>query len=356
MDTPTGDIECNHDFIERYKELLTAEGLICREYDSSRGIHLAADWKTSEGDPDVVFVVHSDTVWPKGECERRPPCIKEGVLYGPGTLDMRAGLTLVVAFFRFLNSLEKQDGLGRFRVFVSADEEDGSITAKPFLKKEVPSSAVALVLEPPVSGGGLKVRRKGVGIYKINLKGKASHAGINPEEGASAVDAMVEMVHEVHRLRNPERGVTINVGSVHAGTASNVIADRAEFTIDLRFRETEDGEKADTFIREIEFKDQRIQMELEGGIVFPPMIPQSGMESMIQKVQKIGSELGFQLEASESGGGSDGCFLSSYGVRTLDGLGVEGEGAHSLTEHVDLTKLVPRCCLLTQVALMLPKN
>lgn len=352
LDCPTGDVELNARFLEVYRGLLEGEGLVVREIPGPAGKHLVADTPGGDGEPRVVLVTHSDTVWPRGECARRPPRIESGRLYGPGSLDMRAGLVLAVAVARFLREARPADAARvALRIFVSADEENGSLTAREPLAREVPDDALALVLEPPAPGGALKLRRKGVGIYRLRLTGKAAHAGIAPEDGVSAVDGLVEVIEELHRLRDSDRGITLNVGTIRGGTASNVIAQEAELSLDLRFRDPEDGQRVDEAIRRVRPADSRIRLELEGGIVFPPLVLTPGTGPIVERVQELGEELGLALPEGESGGGSDGCLLSERGVRTLDGLGVEGEGAHALHEHVELAYLAPRAALLARIVL-----
>jgi glutamate carboxypeptidase len=352
LDVPTGDRQANRAFVDHYRRLLEECGVTCREHASPAGVHLVGDWPgPSCGEPPhVVFVVHSDTVWPSGESARRPPQERSGRLYGPGAVDMRGSLAFVVWFFRFLAEQRLRSGR-RIRVFVSADEERGSLEARRFLLAEAPAAGTCLVLEPPQPGGALKVRRKGVGIYSLTFAGRAAHAGTHPEDGASAIDEMVRQIGFLHSLRDPAHGVTINIGQVEGGTASNVVASRARCSVDLRFTRPADGERVDGLIRSLMLEDPHVTLEVGGGIHFPPMAPDAHTEALIERAVAIARRVGLALRTDSSGGGSDGSLLSAHGVPTLDGLGLEGGGAHALDENIVVGKIPQRAAFLTHLAL-----
>ncbi len=354
IDTPSGDHEASAAFAKAYRELLEARGVSCREYDSPIGVHLAGDWPAGGKNayPDVAVVVHSDTVWPRGEVRRRPPEVREGRFYGPGVFDMRAGLTLALALFEFLETVRPATER-RFRIFLSADEERGSVEARKFLFDEVPPPVIALVPEPPRPDGGLKTRRKGVGIYTVTLTGRAAHAGIDPERGASAVDETAREILELHELRDEARGVLINVGEVSGGSSSNVIAEHATFSIDSRFVHAADGVRVDREIFSRKPADRRVRREVSGGILFPPLEPNERSEALVRRAVEIAGTIGMDLGSGDSGGGSDGSLLADRGNPVLDGLGVDGDGAHSTDEYIIMDRLAVRAALLTLLALEL---
>ncbi len=355
-DTPTGDVDASRAFVSHYRALLERLGLSCREYESEIGVHLAADRYPEGGHradasaPDVALVLHSDTVWPMGETSRRPPVLRDGLLFGPGVCDMKASLAQAIFVLRFL----EETGRGRdlhVRVFVSADEEHGSVVARRFLEREVPSETTAFVLEPPLPDGALKTARKGVGIYSIEIRGRASHAGTDPHGGISAIDEFTAQAQVLQRLRDPSRGITVNIGTVAGGTASNVIPERVLAAIDVRFGDPADGERIDGILRALERHDPRTEITVGGGIVFPPMEPTGASLDEARRYVDVAREFGVDVGTGKSGGGSDGSFLASRGVVTLDGLGIDGGGAHALDEHIVVDRLPLRTALLAELLL-----
>ncbi|MBI4606388.1 MAG: M20/M25/M40 family metallo-hydrolase, partial [Planctomycetes bacterium] len=238
-------------------------------------------------------------------------------------------------------------------VFVSADEEVGSPTAHPPMERLVPRGATALVLEPPLEDGSLKVRRKGVGMYRLEVEGAEAHAGLDPERGASAVAEVARRVLEVLSWADPARGITVNIGRIEGGIATNVVAGRAAAGIDMRFDELPAGEEIHRRLLELRPQDLRTRIAVTGGIIFPPLVPDAATERLAAIAQRVGRELGLELGLGKSGGGSDGCHLASRGVQVLDGLGVEGGGAHSPGEHVLIERLPVRAALLASLVLAL---
>ena len=352
-EVPSGDKESSRAFAAFYRQLLEERGARCREHITPMGVHLVADWPGEENNtPDVVLVAHSDTVWPAGEASRRPPTITDGKLYGPGAYDMRAGLLLALAVLECLQDLSIETSRS-IRVFVSADEESGSLEAREFLEKEVPRDATCLVLEPPGPDGALKIERKGVGIYALGTHGRAGHAGVNPEDAVSAIDELVEQIVAIRTLRDAERKVTINIGEIEGGVASNVIADHARASIDVRFVQPEDGDAVDRALRTLQPQLEGTRLELTGGIVFPPMVAGPETLNLASRAIEIAGRLDFALTTSSSGGGSDGSYLASLGCRVLDGLGIDGDGAHALDEHIVVERLPLRAALLTHLMLEL---
>jgi glutamate carboxypeptidase len=354
-EVPNGDASASREFATHYRGLLEACGASCRQYVTTTGVHLVADWP-GDGDstttPDIVLVTHSDTVWPEGEVTRRPPSIKDGRLSGPGAYDMRAGLMLAVAVISYLDHASVNTSRA-IRVFVSADEESGSLEAKEFLTREVPLESICLVLEPPGEGGALKIERKGVGIYQLAVEGRAGHAGINPDDASSAIDELVEQIVAIRTLRDTERGVSINIGEIEGGIASNVIADHARASVDVRFIQPEDGDAVDRALRTLQPQLEGTRLELTGGIAFPPMIPRPETLDLANKAIERAGKLGVTFTTSASGGGSDGSYLSAIGCRVLDGLGIDGDGAHALDEHIIVDRFPFRAALVTHLALEL---
>jgi glutamate carboxypeptidase len=360
MDTPTGNPEAIARFVERYAALLEDAGARARIIPSDAGPHLHAEVSPA-GRNDlrpVLIVGHCDTVWGVGEAARRPPRVEGGRLHGPGVLDMKAGLGILVFVLRRLRRAAPRP----IRIFISSDEEAGSVSARPHLHAVAapavgsasPGRPAALVLEPPLEDGGLKLERKGVGMYRLAAAGRAAHAGIEPERGASAIESLARAIAEIASWRDPARGIGINIGRVEGGIASNVVPDRAWAEIDVRFRRPPEGEEIDRRLRALRPAVAGTSFSIEGGIVFPPMVPGPESLALADAAKKLGRRVGLSLTSGASGGGSDGSYLASIGIPALDGIGADGAGAHTPGEHVIVDRLAPRAALLSLLIEELP--
>jgi glutamate carboxypeptidase len=362
IDSPSDDPGAIARFVGAYRTLLEGAGVRCREIPGPRGPHLLGELGAGagagpgpvgeEGDegeaPPVVLVGHSDTVWPLGEAARRPPELREGRLYGPGVYDMRAGLCLIVFALRYLT--ESAPELSRpVRVFLAADEELGSGSAHEPMARLFPAEAVALVLEPPLADGSLKAERSGVGLYRLEATGREAHAGIEPERGVNAIIELAARLLEIASWAEPRLGLRVNVGKVEGGTATNVVPGRAAAGLDVRFRTLEDGEAFDRRLRALRPSAPGAALSLSGGIIFPPLVPDARARALHRLAIDTALGVGLTIGAGSSGGGSDGAFLASRGLAVLDGLGVEGGGAHSREEHIVVERLAPRAALLARL-------
>ena len=346
-ETPTCDVERVAAFVAHYRSLLEGVGVECDEVPGPRGPQLVGE--LLGGDPPIVLVGHSDTVWPVGQIDRRPPEIREGRLYGPGVYDMKGGLGLILWSLRYL----AESGFSRRRrilVFISADEEMGSETARPVMVDRLPVPATALVPEPPCPDGSIKIERKGAGIFSLEIFGHEVHAGVEPENGASAVSEAAWMITEIESWTNHERGVSLNIGTVDGGTATNVVPGRARLGIDLRFVRPEDGEEIESRIRALVPKNSRVRLEVGGGLVFPPLRPTPTSLELATRAADIAQrELGISVGAGRTGGGSDGSHLAARGMDVIDGLGIDGAGAHAQHEHVLVDRIPVRAALFTRL-------
>jgi glutamate carboxypeptidase len=299
---------------------------------------LQADMGPSGPSP-LLVAGHGDTVHPHGTLAGPLPyaIVGEGPearIQGPGVYDMKGGLALMWGAVHALHfagaSLPRP-----VRFLVTPDEEVGSNLSRAFLEAQAPMARAALIPEPSLPNGHAKLRRKGVGEYRLRLEGIPAHAGIEPEKGASAIHAMAEVILKVVGLADPGRGTTLNVGRVHGGTANNVVAAEAELTIDLRMREAAEAERVDAEIRRLAVSDPRIRLRIDGGINRLPM--EAGPESLrlLAAASAEAAALGVpDFGGGETGGASDGNLLSAAGCPVLDGLGPVGAGAHTLTEHI----------------------
>jgi glutamate carboxypeptidase len=234
-------------------------------------------------------------------------------------------------------------------LLLTCDEEIGSRASRALVEQEAARSAAALVLEPPIPGGIVKTARKGVGGFTVRAIGRAAHAGLDPAKG---VNAILELAHQTLRLQNlndPGRGTTVTVGVVNGGTTSNVVPAEAVAKVDMRFWTLEDGERIDATVKEFKPVLEGAQLEITGGINRPPMIRSAGNAALFAQARTLATELGFELQEGSVGGGSDGNFTAAMGVATLDGLGVDGAGAHAEHEHIILSDIPRRAALLTRL-------
>jgi len=299
--------------------------------------------------PRLLIIGHLDTVWPIGTLARLPFRITpDGKAHGPGIFDMKSGVAMVVEALRAFSEL----GLKTSRpvtLLLTCDEEIGSRSSRSLIEEEASGSAAALVLEPPIPGGVVKTARKGIGVFSVRAIGRAAHAGLDPARG---VNAIVELAHQTLRLtglNDLDRGTTVSVGVVSGGTASNVVPAEAIARVDVRFWESAEGERIDAAIRALTPVLPEARLEIGGGINRPPMPRSARNVALYEHARGLAAELGFELKDGSVGGGSDGNFTSALGVPTLDGLGVDGAGAHAEHEHIIVADLPRRAALLTRL-------
>jgi glutamate carboxypeptidase len=264
--------------------------------------------------------------------------------------DMKAGIALALLAVRAVRQLGLRPR-HRVAMLLTSDEEVGSTTSRAVIEAEADRSAAVLVLEPALPGGGLKTSRKGVGEYRIEARGVAAHAGIEPERGASAI---VELAHQVLRLAELQdlaRGVTVTVGRLRGGTRSNVVPALATAEVDVRVPTLEDAARLQQSIVGLQPVVPGVSLTVTGGMNRPPMERSPGVLRLFALARTIASELGRELHEGGTGGGSDGNFTAARGVPTLDGLGPVGDGAHAAGEHVLVEALAWRAALVAGLLL-----
>ncbi|HKX30231.1 MAG TPA: M20 family metallopeptidase [Blastocatellia bacterium] len=315
------------------------------------GTHLRARFNLGH-DPTatpLLVIGHLDTVWPVGTLARLPFRVTdEGRAHGPGIFDMKSGIAIAIESLRAIKSLNLTT-LRPIHLLLTCDEEIGSQTSRPLVEEEARNAAAALVLEPPITGGIVKTGRKGIGGFTVRAIGRAAHAGLDPEQG---VNAIVELAHQTLRLNalnDYQQGVTVSVGLARGGTASNVIPAEATAQVDLRFWRPEDGARIVAAIRQLSPVLPGSQLEITGGINRPPMERSERNLALFEHARGLAAELGFELREQAVGGGSDGNFTAALGVPTLDGLGVDGAGAHAEHEQILIADLPLRAALLTRL-------
>lgn len=315
------------------------------------GTHLRArfDFGHDAGEPGVLVIGHLDTVWPIGTLERIPfRMTPEGTAHGPGVFDMKSGVTIAIEALRAIKLLQLETRR-RVTLLLTCDEEIGSRTSRPLIEEEAKQAAVALVLEPPVTGGIVKTGRKGIGDFTVRAIGRAAHAGLDPRQGVNAIVELAHQTLQLSGLNDFERGVTVSVGLFNGGTASNVIPAEARAKVDVRFWTMEDGAKVESAIRGLKPALDEAQLEITGGINRPPMERSEKNIALYERARDLAAELGFDLKDQTVGGGSDGNFTSALGVPTLDGLGVDGAGAHAEHEYIIVSDIPRRAALLTRL-------
>jgi len=315
------------------------------------GPHLRCEFDSpGKKKPGQVLVLgHSDTVYPLGTLASMPFRRAEGRLWGPGVLDMKAA----IAFFYFaMRSLRELDAPAARRVvfLLNSDEEVGSESSRPLIEKEAQASAAVLVLEPATGlSGKLKTARKGVGEYRVTVRGRAAHAGLDYEKGANAVVELARQIGRIAAFTNLEKGITVSPGIISGGTRTNVVPAEASVDVDARILRGRDAAALDRRFRGLRPVDKRCSIEVRGGISRPPMERSAGVVGLFRTAQGIARELGRELEESTSGGGSDGNFTAALGIPTLDGLGAVGEGAHSPQESILIDRIADRTALLARL-------
>ncbi len=303
--------------------------------------------------PLQLLLGHCDTVWPIGTIKDMPLTIENGIMHGPGVYDMKTGLTQMIFAIRALKELNLQP-LVTPVLFINSDEEIGSRESSSHIHRLARLMNRSMVLEPSLGPSGrLKTARKGVGRFTITAKGKAAHAGLNPEAGASAILELSHVIQKLFELNDPEKGITVNVGTIDGGLRANVIAPVSTATTDVRVLTHEDAKSVEKAIKNIQPITPGVTLEIEGRIGRPPLEKTKANRAFWSIATKLAKELDFELEEGTAGGGSDGNTTSLYNA-TLDGLGAVGDGAHARHEHTDLTRLPERSALLGLLLLTPP--
>ncbi|MDF2962436.1 MAG: carboxypeptidase [Paenibacillus sp.] len=303
------------------------------------------------GPKQILLVGHYDTVWPVGEAERRPFRIEDGIAYGPGVYDMKAGLLQAVFALKALQDTGRFPEGKRVVLLVNSDEEIGSPTSREFIETAAGQSAAALVLEPPMEpGGALKTARKGSGRYKLTVKGVSAHAGVNPEKGVSAIQEMACQILRLHELTDYKLGTTVNVGVVQGGIGSNVVPDHAEAEIDVRVATLEEAKRIEAELAALTPCLPGAELAITGGMMRPPMERTGAIASLYTLARGLAeADFAIALEETATGGVSDGNFTAAAGTPTLDGLGARGDYAHSPREQVRIAEIPLRTALLARL-------
>ncbi|MDH3428411.1 MAG: M20 family metallopeptidase [Gammaproteobacteria bacterium] len=335
-----------------FMSALSEVGYRVREIGSADGpLHVfARPERRDRGQDSQLIIGHYDTVWPVGTIGERPFTVDGNVIRGPGVFDMKGGLVQLVIALKALRELDLEPAMTPL-VFVNADEEIGSRTSTRFIRLLANHAKRAFVLEPALGEqGSLKTERKGLGRFTVTVYGKAAHAGLDPEAGASAILELSHVIQKLFAMNDADRGISINVGTVDGGIQPNVIAAHSTAVIDVRVPTIADGEEVERLIHGIEPEVPGVRLRIEGAIGRPSMEPTSRNQLLWMQAKNIGDELGLNLTRAKVGGGSDGNTTSQF-TATLDGLGPVGHGAHAKREFLYIDKTLERVALLTMLLL-----
>jgi len=309
------------------------------------GDNVQIDFPGRAGKP-VLLLGHFDTVYPLGTLASMPCRVHGDHLHGPGVLDMKSGVALMLFAIEGLQAWHGQ--LPRpVTVFLVSDEEVGSSSSRRITEGLARQSGAVLVLEPAAGvRGAVKTARKGVGDYTLTIKGVAAHAGLDPGKGHSAILELARQIAVVAKFNHLPSGVSVNPGVIRGGTRTNVVAAEAVVEIDVRIRSAKQAVGLDRKMRSLTPFDRHCQLAIEGGINRMPMERNPGVVALYKKAKALARQIQWRLEEAAVGGGSDGNFTAAIGIPTLDGMGAVGQGAHALHEHIVIAELPRRAMLL----------
>lgn len=313
------------------------------------GEHLIVRAFENTTEKPVLLLGHTDTVHPLGSFRQNPTRIEDGKFYGCGIFDMKANCVLMLEVLRAFATLGLRPPKP-VTILLSCDEEIGSQTGKEIVEREAEKSAFCLVCEPSANGR-VKTGRKGTGMFRLKAHGIPSHAGLEPEKGASAILEIARQIEKIHALNNAEIGTTANVCLVSGGTAANVIPEFAECSIDVRFTKMSEADRLENEIKNLKSFDERVRIEISGETNRPPMERNEKTIALYEKAKAIADEMNYEFGETQVGGASDGNFVAALDIPVLDGLGIVGDGAHTNYEHILVADIPRRAALIAKLLL-----
>lgn len=348
IESPSGDEEGSRAAIELLCEVAQTiptakriERIPCPGY----GEHLLIRFSDNTDQGATLLLGHTDTVYPRGTLHTQPIHREGARFYGPGIFDMKANCVLALEVVRAL-ALHDAAITHKVVLLLTCDEETGSHLSRELIEREAERAANVLVLEPSAPGGAVKTSRKGTGMWRLTAHGRAAHAGLNPEAGASAIREIARQTERLYELSDATCGTTINVGRIEGGTRSNVVAEEACVELDVRFSTMSEARRIEDAVKALTSFDERVRLTIEGGINRPPLERTAEVVRLYTRARAIAAELDFELGEAAVGGASDGNFVAALGRPVLDGLGLEGDGAHASHEHIVTTDIARRGALL----------
>jgi len=325
-------------FLATYGEAFGARSEVIRS--STQGNHVKLTW--GGGGPPVMLLGHFDTVWPSGTLAEMPFGVENGVARGPGIFDMKCGL--VQGFWAIRSLREALQVDHQIVFFCNSDEEIGSPSSRGHIEREAQDAIAVLVLEPSLDGR-LKTARNGLATFRIQVSGRASHAGLDPN-GPRAVDELCRLVLAARRHHDPGSGLIVNVGAIGGGTRPNVVAAEAWADVEVRFSDREQGDRACQLLLDLASGEGDTRIVVTGGVTHPPMPHTPQRAELVRMVRDLARQIGFDLNESATGGVSDANLCAASGALVLDGLGAVGDAAHAPGEHVDVAAIQPRSALV----------
>ncbi len=351
-ESPSDDPAAVNRFVDLLSDLTTPYAKLKTVSGGKFGKHLLCEFPAAKrGGGQILLLSHSDTVWPMGTLKTMPFREADGRLWGPGTLDMKGGIAIVLFAMRALRELDIRLPQ-KVLLQVNSDEEVGSPSSRALTEKNALASKAVYVVEPGTGlTGKLKTSRKGVGAYTVTVNGRAAHAGVDFGNGASAIVELSRQIEKIAGFTNLDRGLTVNPGVISGGTRSNVIAAEAVAHIDIRVQKLKDFAPLDRKFQTLKPFDKRCTISVTGGLNRPPMERSIGTIALYRTAQKITKAMGLAIEESATGGGSDGNFTAALGIPTLDGLGPVGEGAHAPNESLLIDRIADRIALFAGLML-----
>lgn len=280
----------------------------------------------------ILLLCHMDTVFPLETLPQMPYRETGGKIFGPGILDMKAGIAICLAA---LEELQNTGGLKQpITLLCTSDEEIGSHTSREWIERLAKESTMVFVFEPALVDGSLKTWRKGGGSFQVKVKGRAAHAGGDHEKGRNAIEEMAHQVIAIQKMTDYEKQTTLNVGVIHGGTVSNVVPDEAVIQVDARVMQPGEWERIDSEIKKLKPVLDGTSLHITGSLNRPPMPFDATMKATFEKAKSIAAGIGVELKAGGTGGSSDGNFIAPFGIPLLDGMGAIGEGYHSEREFI----------------------
>jgi glutamate carboxypeptidase len=301
--------------------------------------------KPKERKEQILILTHIDTVWPVGKTKNMPFYISGNKVFGPGVLDMKAGLVMAISSLKAIHELNIEPQK-KIAVFMNSAEEVGSEVANEMIQKLAKRSSCVLCLEPSLPGGAIKNQRKGHLVIRLDTKGKSAHAG-NPDEGINAVEELMAQLRVAQKLNS--QTITVNTGIIRGGERVNIVPDSASAHLDIRFWNSTQKNKIINSFKQLQptLRGAKVKYSVESYL--PPLEKTKTSDRLFARITDIASSMNIQLETGKSGGGSDASIAANMGVATLDGLGPDGAGIHAENEHLLLPSLIERTALLTEL-------
>lgn len=347
IESPSHDVARSRDVVAWVEQKARSIGLdleIEKIFAENYGEHIII--RAFPSDEKCAFLLgHTDTVHPVGTRELNKTRVENGRLYGCGVFDMKANVVLMLEALRYFAEHDITPPRP-ITILLSCDEEVGSFTGRPLVEKEASNAAFCLVCEPSASGR-VKTGRRGTGMFTLKTWGRPAHAGLEPEKGASAILEIARQIERLQAMNNGTGGTSVNVCTIRGGTTTNVIPEHAECSIDVRFSTGAEANTIENAIRGLTPVDERVKLLVTGGINRPPLERTEGVAALYEKARELAASFEYELGETQVGGASDGNFVAAAGVPVLDGLGLAGNGAHTLEEYIYIDDIPKRAALLT---------